>query len=115
MAEKSTQTGTRTELERTVKQQIMLSIGLKFEEKDQLLNKLPSLSDEQLSQLKNVFDQEQQRKEKMLSDFFAKNPKLFPDFERFSQKHVGTIYHAVENEEKSAENKRAEELLHMTF
>lgn len=111
MAENSS----RAELEKTVKQQIMLSIGLKFEEKDQLLNKLPSLSEDQLSQLKNVFDQEQQRKEQMLSDFFAKNPKLFPDFERFSQKHVGSIYHAVETEEKSAEDKRAEELLHMTF
>lgn len=115
MAENSAQTSTRAELERTVKQQIMLSIGLKFEEKDQLLNKLPSLGEDKLSQLKNVFDQEQQRKEKMLGDFFAKNPKLFPDFERFAQKHVGSIYHAVENEEKSAEDKRAEELLHMTF
>ena len=115
MAENSSSSSTRTELEKDVKQQIMLSIGLKFEEKDKLLSKLPSLSQDQLQQLKNVFDQESQRKEQMLGDFFAKNPKLFPDFERFSQKHVGSIYHAVENEEKSAEEKRAEELLHMTF
>ena len=114
MAENSLQASSRAELEKTLKQQIMLSIGLKFEEKDQLLSKLPSLSEDKLSQLNNVFDQEQQRKEKMLSDFFARNPKLFPDFERFSKKHVGAIYLAVENEEKVTEEKRAEELLHMT-
>lgn len=105
----------KAELEIQVRQQIMLSIGLKFEEKEKLLNKLPTLTEEQLNQLKKVFDDESQRKEQMLGDFFAKNPQLFPEFERFSQNHVNHIYQDVEEGEKSAEVKRSEELLQINY
>jgi hypothetical protein len=105
----------KAELEIQVRQQIMLSIGLKFEEKEKLLKKLPTLAEEQLHQLTKVFNDESQRKEQMLGDFFAKNPQLFPDFERFSQNHVNHIYHDVEEGEKSAEVKRSEELLQINY
>lgn len=113
MAESAPQT--RAELEKIVKQQILLSIGLKFEEKDELMKKIPSLNETQLSQLKKVFDDESQRKEQMLNEFFAKNPELFPEYEHFAQKHISSIYHGVEMEEKATEERRSQELLTMNF
>jgi len=101
----------RESLEKTVKQQIMLSIGLDFEKKDALLKKLKSLSEDQLMKLKDVFDEENKRKEKLLTDFFAKNPQLYPDYERFSREHVNSIYAEVERDEKDHENARLEEII----
>ena len=105
----------RTELEKTVKQQILLSIGLPFDEKGDLIKKLPSLNEAQLIQLKKVFDDESQRKEKLLTDFFDKNPQLFPEYQHFAQQHVNSIYHDVEEGEKNTEQKRQEELLTLQY
>jgi|CXWL01.1.fsa_nt_gi hypothetical protein len=105
----------RSELEKVVKQQILLSIALPFEEKGNLIMKLPSLNEKQLSQLKKVFDDESQRKEKLLTDFFEKNPSLFPEYQHFAQHHVNSIYHDVEKGEKDSETKRQEVLLTLTF
>ena len=103
------------ELVKQVQQLIMLSIGLKFEEKDALIKKLPSLNDSQLTQLRGVFEEENTRKEEMLSDFFSKNPELYPEFERFSKDHVNAIYRDVEDGEKPNEASRMEELLQTSF
>ncbi|MDP3975357.1 MAG: hypothetical protein Q8P95_00395 [bacterium] len=105
----------RNDLEREIKQMAMLSIGLKVEEKDQLIRTLPGLSDEQLSQLKSVFEQENQRKEKILSDFFSKNPQLFPEFERLTSQQVNSIYLEAETEEKAREEQRMQALLQAEF
>lgn len=105
----------RADLEGQVRQQVLLSISLNFEEKGDLIKKLPTLSESQLNQLHQVFLNESQKKEEMLGDFFAKNPELFPEFERFSQNHVNRIYHEVEEGEKAAEEKRKEELLQTSF
>lgn len=105
----------RKSLEENVRHRVMLSISLSFEEKGDLIKKLPSLSDAQLNQLNQVFLEESKKKEEMLSEFFAKNPELFPEFERFSQHHVNQIYHDVEEGEKAAEIKRTTELLQVNF
>ncbi len=105
----------RKTLEDNVRHQIMLSISLNFDEKGDLIKKLPSLSEPQLSQLNQVFLDESKKKEQMLSDFFAKNPALFPEFERFSQNHVNKIYHDVEEGEKTAEIKRSQDLLQVNY
>ena len=46
------------DLQETVKQQIMLSLGLERKEKETLISKLPSLTIEQLNQLKDIFNEE---------------------------------------------------------
>ncbi|MDP2691788.1 MAG: hypothetical protein Q8O95_05300 [bacterium] len=109
------QAPTREDLEKTVKQLIMLSIGLEFEEKDKLIRKLPSLTGEQLGQLKLAFDEENERKDQMLSDFFGKNPELFPEFERFSKDHVNSIFRNVEKGELVEEQQKMEKLLQSDF
>jgi len=103
------------ELMKVVKQQIMLSIGLSFEEKDKLIRKLPSLDDKKLAQLKAVFDEENKRKEEMLGDFFAKHPELYTEFERFSREHVDSIYDEVESGEEVAEEALIKKLLATSF
>ena len=113
MADSSPQT--RAELEKSVKQQILLSIALPFEKKGDLIKKLPSLNEHQLSQLKKVFDDENKKKEQLLTDFFDKNPQLFPEYQHFAQKHVNGIYHEVEEGEQSAEQRRQQELLTLTY
>ena len=105
----------REELEKNVKQLIMLSIGLKFEEKDDLIKKLPSLNEDQLKQLNSVFDQENKRKEEMLAEFFSQHPDLYPEFERFSKDHVSSIYRDVEEDEQTAEETKMQELLTTSF
>lgn len=105
----------RAELEKIVKQQILLSIALPFEEKGDLVMKLPSLNESQLNQLKKVFDDETMKKEKLLTDFFEKNPSLFPEYQHFAQKHVNDIYHDVEEGEKGTEVERQQELLTISF
>jgi len=111
----TTPTGAREELQKNVKQQIMLSIGLNFEEKGELIEKLPSLSEDQLKQLSAVFDEENKRKEQLLGEFFSKHPDLYPEFERFSKDHVTKIYHNVEEDEKTSEESRMQELLTTSF
>jgi len=105
----------RADLEGEVRQRVLLSISLNFEEKGDLIKKLPTLTEAQLNQLHLVFLEESKKKEELLGDFFAKNPELFPEFERFSQNHVNGIYHEVEQGEKAAEVKRSEELLQVNF
>lgn len=105
----------RADLEVQVRQQVLLSISLNFEEKGDVIKKLPSLSEAQLNQLHQVFVNESKQKETLLGDFFAKNPELFPEFERFSQNHVNRIYHEVEEGEKAAEEQRKQELLQTSF
>ena len=63
----------RQELEQVVKQQIMLSIGLEFQQKDELIRKLPTLRDDQLQQLKALFEQEEDKKKEMLTRFFEED------------------------------------------
>jgi len=105
----------RADLEGQVRQMVLLSISLNFEEKGDLIKKLPSLTEPQLNQLHQVFLDESKKKEEVLGDFFAKNPELFPEFERFSQNHVNGIYREVEEGEKDGEVKRSEELLQVNF
>lgn len=105
----------RDDLMKQLQQLITLSIGLKFEEKDQLMGKLPALSDAQLQQLIQVFEQEKTRKEQLLSEFFSKNPQLYHQFERFSQEHVNEIYEKVEDEEQGQEQADMEALLQTSF
>ena len=106
---------TREELTQQLKHLITLSIGLKFEQKGELIGRLESLSDAQLQQLVQVFEQEKARKEQLLSDFFQKNPQLYQEFERFSQHHVDQIYREVEEGELSQEQQQMENLLQTTF
>lgn len=93
----------------------MLSIGLKFEEKDQLIRRLPSLTDQQIQELHDVFNEETKRKQDMLTAFFNDHPELYPEFERFSKDHVSSIYRNVEEKEKGGEENRMQELLTATF
>ena len=106
---------TRADLENSVKQMIMFSIGLEFGEKDELIRKLQSLTEAQLRALEQVFEKEHQQKETLLADFFAKNPELLPEFERFSKNHVHSIYSGVEREEKKEEEQKIGELLQSSF
>lgn len=112
---KNSTSSARDELQKAIKHQIMMSIGLEYEEKGELIQKLPTLSETQLKQLKEVFEEEEKKKEEILQDLFTKNPELYPEFEKFSKDHVNSIYHDVENEELVQEEKRMEEILQVTF
>lgn len=119
-AANSTQTTAKTnmsreELQKTVKNQIMMSIGLEYEAKGKLIQKLPSLSDEQIQQLHEVFNEEVQRKEQILNDLFTKKPELYQEFEKFSRDHVNSIYREVEDGELTQENQKMEELLNANY
>lgn len=103
------------ELIKAVKQLILLSIGLKFEEKGKLITKLPQLSEEKLMKLKQVFEDENKRKQELLTEFFTEHPELYADFERFSKEHVDTIYRDVEQGEAGVEEAKMEELLAVSF
>lgn len=103
------------ELIKEVKQLILLSIGLKFEEKGALIMKLQSFSEEKLNRLKQVFEEENQRKQELLGKFFQEHPELYADFERFSKQHVDSIYEEVEQSELGAEETRMKQLLATTF
>lgn len=103
------------ELIKEVKQLILLSIGLKFEEKGALIMKLQSFSEEKLNRLKQVFEEENQRKQELLGKFFQEHPELFADFERFSKQHVDSIYEEVEQSELGTEEERMKQLLATTF
>lgn len=104
-----------TELIKAVKQLILLSVGLNFEEKGKLITRLPQLSEAKLVKLKQVFEDENTRKQELLTDFFSKNPDLYVDFERFSKEHVDTIYHDVEQGELGVEEAKMEELLTVDY
>jgi len=101
----------REELQKTVKQQILMSIGLEFEEKGKLIQKLPELSDDKLHQLKVVFEEEDKKKKEILNDLFTKKPELYDEFEKISRNRVNSIYHNVEVGELDREEQKMEELL----
>jgi hypothetical protein len=103
------------ELIKAVKQLILLSISLKFEEKGKLITRLPELSEEKLLKLKKVFEDENARKQELLTEFFTEHPELYADFERFSKEHVDTIYRDVEQGELGVEETKMEELLQVSF
>jgi hypothetical protein len=111
----STKAVVNTELIKAVKQLILLSVGLKFEEKGKLITKLTEFSEEKLMKLKQVFEDENVRKQELLTDFFTKNPDLYADFERFSKEHVDTIYRDVEQGELGVEEAKMEELLTVNY
>ncbi len=100
---------------KAVKQLILLSVGLKFEEKGKLITRLPELSQEKLMKLKQVFEDENHRKQELLTQFFTEHPELYADFERFSKEHVDNIYHDVEEGELGVEETKMEELLQASF
>lgn len=102
-------------LTQQVQQQIALSIGLSPEEKNRLLESLPKLSEAQMTQLQQIFREEQDRKEKLLSDFFEKNPNLFPIYDRMTKQQVHGMYTHVEQHEKQSEEQRLEVLLSSSF
>ncbi len=93
----------------------MLSIGLKFEEKNQLLGKVAAMSEEQLTELKGIFEAEKQRKDEIMQDFFSKNPELFPEYERLAQGRVNKIYSEVEAGEQEWVDSRMAELEQADF
>jgi len=105
----------REDLQKTVKNQIMMSIGLEYEAKSVLIQKLPNLSDEQIQQLHEVFNEEVVRKEKILKDLFTKKPELYKEFEKFSHDHVNSIYRKVEDNEANQETQKLEELLQINY
>ena len=116
MADATTKTApTREQQEKLVKQLIMLSMGLKYEEKEKLLSNIKTYSDEQLQQLQAVFDEENKRKQDMLSTFFEEYPDLYPEFERFSKDHVSGIYREVESDELQEDEQKMNQLLATTY
>ncbi len=104
-----------TPLLNQVKQLIMLSIGLKFAEKNELLGKLGTMNDEQLNELKGIFEAEKSRKDHIMKDFFAKHPELFPEYERLAQGRVNKIYSEVEAGEQEWVDSRMAELEQADF
>lgn len=112
---KTVQKPASNQLQQQVKQAAMLSVGLSFEEKGKLVQKLPELNEEQLRKLLQLFEDEQAHKQKVLGQFFATHPQLYPEFERLSQQHVDTIYSEVEQDELAEEKAKMDQLLQVSY
>ena len=94
-----------------VERQINLSISLSLEQKGALQQKLSSLDTAQVAQLHQIFQEEEQLKNKALSDFFTQHPEMLEEFERFVQKKVFDAYLKIETAERPLEEQKMDAVL----
>lgn len=103
------------DLKQLVTQQISLSLGMSIESKNDLLAETPSLTENQLKRLQEVFEEEDKKKDELLHAFFAKNPDTYYEYQRFANERVNDIYAHVEHKEIEGEKARLEEIAKTDF
>lgn len=95
----------------TVTDQILLSLALSDERRAQLLQLAPTLPKDKLQALKAIFDEEQKRKDELLKQALANDPKLVDEIDRFARENIAKMYKEVESKEHPLEEEQMEDIL----
>jgi hypothetical protein len=90
---------------------VLFSFSLTKEHKEELLRALPSLAEAKLTALKDVFEEEEKRKNEIIRGAVERNPKLAQKIEKIVKENVQTMYKEVEKGQETVEEKEMETLL----
>jgi hypothetical protein len=94
-----------------VKNMVLFSFSLDPERKEKLVAALPSLNEEQLTQLKRIFTDEESKKNEIIAKAVENDPTLAEKIERIVRDGVGHMYKDIEKSESPLEDKEAESIL----
>ena len=100
-----------TEIKDNVKQLILLSFSLTPETKKLLIEKLPELSEEQITAIKGVLEQEEQKKDEILKQAIERNPEIAKKIEYIIRSNVEKMYKNVESADRAKEKEGLDDIL----
>jgi len=90
---------------------VLFSFSLTPERKNEIIARLPELSEEQLTQLKGVFEEEEKRKNAIIQKAVKKNPELASKIEFMVKNNMQELYDQLESAEKPLEEAQLDEIL----
>lgn len=90
---------------------VLFSFSLPKEHKEQVLSALPSLPEGKLQALRDIFEEEEKRKNEIIRGAVERNPELAQKIEKIVKENVQTMYKEVEKGQETVEEKEMETLL----
>lgn len=94
-----------------VRDLILFSFSLTPMRKKELVGMLPNLNDAQLNALKEVFEEEDRRKNEIIAQAVEQNPGLAPKIEAIIRDNTTQMYHEIEQHEKPLEESQMANIL----
>ena len=90
---------------------VLFSFSLSPERKEEILAALPNLGEDKLNALKELFEEEEKKKNEIIKGAVERNPELASKIEKIVKENVGMVYQEVEKGEGAIEEKEMESLL----